>query len=389
MTEKDTKEETNEYQNDDDYYNEYDNYYIDKALGNIKDDPGSARSRPRRIPVYKIQLTDEEKIPPMPDKILKEPKDDEFQKRIDELKAQNQKKQESIKEYIEKIKQEKMGVKSDEKGNLFDKLKEVNNQIKDLTSIIDAAEQEILPLRTKFNTLNDKVKSYEKYHLPNHLNKLNAEIKKIKEKISFAPVSVNEEAELTNRKYLLEEYQKVLKELVEFKKEHSEELNKSREPKLKRKGLYEEKKKLKDEIDKLKEQKNVKKPEIENMNKIIEKLREDKKQISQQIREINNEWNNQWYEYNEQQNLIKYIKDAQSKIKALKKREKKKQKEGEEHKEEKGKDGLEITTIKKTEKDVKLQELDELKKYFEKLLPEETKQVIEIENRKSRRRNRL
>ena len=56
MTEKDTKEETNEYENYDDYYNENDNYYIDKALGNIKDDPGSKRSRPRRIPVYKIQL---------------------------------------------------------------------------------------------------------------------------------------------------------------------------------------------------------------------------------------------------------------------------------------------------------------------------------------------
>ena len=83
MTEKDTKEETNEYENYDDYYNENDNYYIDKALGNIKDDPGSKRSRPRRIPVYKIQLTDEEKIPPMPEKLLKEPKDEEFKKKID------------------------------------------------------------------------------------------------------------------------------------------------------------------------------------------------------------------------------------------------------------------------------------------------------------------
>ena len=115
MTEKDTKEETNEYENYDDYYNENDNYYIDKALGNIKDDPGSKRSRPRRIPVYKIQLTDEEKIPPMPEKLLKEPKDEEFKKKIDELKEQNQKKQNSIKEYLEKIKQERMGVKSDDK----------------------------------------------------------------------------------------------------------------------------------------------------------------------------------------------------------------------------------------------------------------------------------
>jgi hypothetical protein len=96
MTEKDTKEEPKEYENDDDYYNEYDNYYIDKALGNIKADPGTARSRPRRIPIYKIQLTDEEKIPPMPEKILKEPKDDEFQKKIDELLEQNEKKKKAL-----------------------------------------------------------------------------------------------------------------------------------------------------------------------------------------------------------------------------------------------------------------------------------------------------
>ena len=66
----------------------------------------------------------------MPEKLLKEPKDEEFQKRIDDLKQQNQKKQESIKEYLEKIKQEKMGVKTDEKGNLFDRKKELNEQIK-------------------------------------------------------------------------------------------------------------------------------------------------------------------------------------------------------------------------------------------------------------------
>ena len=231
MTEKDTKEETNQYDNYDDYYNENDNYYIDKALGNIKDDPGSKRSRPRRIPVYKIQLTDEEKIPPMPEKLLKEPKDDEFQKKIDELKEQNKKKQDSIKEYFEKIKQERMGIKTDEKGNLFDKKKELNDKINELNDIINKEEEEITPIRTKFNALNDKVKSYEKYHLPIQLNKLNSEIKKIKEKLSFAPVSVNQETELFNRKNLLEEYQVALKAFLDFKKENSEALNKTREPK--------------------------------------------------------------------------------------------------------------------------------------------------------------
>ena len=96
MTEKDTEaqEQDEEFYDD---YNESDNYLIDKALGNIKEDPGSARSRPRRIPIYKLQLTDEQQIPPMPDKILQEPKDAEFKKKIDELKKQNKEKKPALK----------------------------------------------------------------------------------------------------------------------------------------------------------------------------------------------------------------------------------------------------------------------------------------------------
>ena len=364
MTEKDTKEDPKEVENEDDYYNENDNYYIDKALGNIKDDPGTARSRPRRIPVYKIQLTDEEKIPPMPDKILREPKDDEFQKKIDELKEQNRKKKESINEYFEKIKQERMGVKSDDKGNLFERRKKINEEIKTLNEEINKIEEDIIPIRNKFNLLSDKVKTYEKYHLPNHLNKLNQEIRKIKEKISFAPVSVNEEQDLINRKNLLEEYQKALKAFLDFKKENAEALNKTKEPRQKRKELYAQRDKISKEIGELKAQKDVVIPEIENMKKIIDSLKEDKRKISEQIRELNNEWNKQWDEYTEQQNLIKYIKDAHARIKGLKKKEKKKQKEGEEKKEDKAKDNLEITSVKKTDKELKIQELQDLKNYF-------------------------
>lgn len=75
-----------------------------------------------------------------------------------------------------------MGVNSDDKGNLFEQKKQINQKIKDLNDEINNLEQSIIPIKNKFNALNDKVKSYEKYHLPNHLNKLNQEIKKIKEK---------------------------------------------------------------------------------------------------------------------------------------------------------------------------------------------------------------
>ena len=123
MTDKDTKEEEAHDEDFYDDYNENDNYLIDKALGNIKDDPGSVRSRPRRIPIYKIQLSDEDKIPKMPENILQEPKDEEYQKKIDELKKKNNEKRASIDEYIEKRKQETMGVESDDKENVFQKKK--------------------------------------------------------------------------------------------------------------------------------------------------------------------------------------------------------------------------------------------------------------------------
>ena len=371
MTEKDTKEEIKEEENYDDYYNENDNYYIDKALGNIKDDPGTARSRPRRIPVYKIQLTDEDKIPKMPEKLVKEPKDEEFQKKIDELKKQNQSKQNSIKEYLEKIKQERMGVNSDDKQNLFERKKALTKQINNLSNEIKTIEETVGPIRTKFNNLSDKVKTFDKYHLPFHLNKISTEIRKIKEKISFSPLSVNQESELINRKNLLEEYYNAKKAFVDFKNEHQEELDKAKEPKKKRAELFKEREKIDKEIDQLKAQKDVVKPEIENMKKIIDSLKEDKRKISEQIRQINDEWNNQWYEYEEQQKLIKYIKDATARIKGLKKKERKKLKESEEKKDEKGGKGLEVTTLKKTDKDLKLQELADLRSYFEALLPKE------------------
>ena len=290
MTEKDTTEEQVADEEFYDDYNDNDNYYIDKALGNIKDDPGSVRSRPRRIPVSKIQLSDEDKIPKMPDRILPEPKDEDFQKRIDELKQKSDDKKKSIEEYIEKRRQERMGVKSDDKSNVFQQKKDVNAKIKELTEEINKHEQSIAPIRNKFSMLSDKVKSYGKYGLPQNLKKIASEIKKIKEKISFSAININEEQELINRKSLLEEYQKDLKAFLDFKKENNETLNKTKEPKKQRKELFEQRDKLDEKINALISKKETKQPEIDRINKIIESLKEDKKKINEEIRAIYAEW---------------------------------------------------------------------------------------------------
>ena len=125
---KDTKQTTKEEDFYDDY-NENDDYLMDKALGNIKNDPGSRRSRPRRIPIYKLTVDDSEKISKMPEKILKEPNDAEYKKRIDALLAESNKKKESIKELFEKKKQESFGVKSDDKNNIFQKKKNYQKKL--------------------------------------------------------------------------------------------------------------------------------------------------------------------------------------------------------------------------------------------------------------------
>ena len=111
MTEKDTNYDETQDEEFYDNYNETDDYYINKALGNIKNDEGTARSRPARKPLYQLTLKDEDQIPKKPDKILREPRDEDFKKRINDLKAKNKQKSDNIKENIEKKKTRKIGYK--------------------------------------------------------------------------------------------------------------------------------------------------------------------------------------------------------------------------------------------------------------------------------------
>ena len=135
MTEKDTKAEEAYDEDFYDDYNESDNYLIDKALGNIKDDPGTARNRPRRLPIFKITLDDEDKIPKMPERILPKPNEEEYNKKYDELIKKSNDKKKSIEEQIAKKKQEIAGVRSDDTNNPYDKRKKLTEDIKALSEV--------------------------------------------------------------------------------------------------------------------------------------------------------------------------------------------------------------------------------------------------------------
>jgi hypothetical protein len=103
MTEKDTTVTKGEEAKDEEFYddnNENDDYLISKALGNIKLDEGTALGDQEEFLFIKFNL-----------KMKIEPNDEDFKKRITALKEKNNDKSKSIKENIEKIKQEKNGCK--------------------------------------------------------------------------------------------------------------------------------------------------------------------------------------------------------------------------------------------------------------------------------------
>ena len=205
-----TKTETElpheEEENDDDFFdnNNNDNNIMDKALGNIKDDPASARSRPRRKPINQLTLEDEVSIPKMPDKIIKKPNQEEFNKKINDLIQKKKQKGANISEYYAKINEEKTGVKKDDKSNIFKERKELKEKIDELKKFIQNEDKDVGPLRNTLKELNEEVRKYERYHFSNKPEVIFGQIRDIKEKLSFGELTSTEEKQLIDKKSLLE-----------------------------------------------------------------------------------------------------------------------------------------------------------------------------------------
>ena len=329
-----TKTETQlpyEEENDDDFYdnNNNDNNIMDKALGNIKNDPASARSRPRRKPINQLTIEDEKTIPKMPDKIIKKPNLDEFNKKIKDLKEQKKKKGANIKEYYDKINEEKTGVKNDEKETLFLEKNELYKKKNELRNYIQNEDKFSEPLRSTLRELTDEVRKYERYHFSNKPEFILAQIRDIKEKLSFSELTSTEEKQLIDKKSILEEYYKHLKKLHDFKDKNKDILNNTLKERKELKEINEKLAKINEKIKKMtptEKKKEEQNPVINQYLKTIESLKEDKQKIQEEINKAYEDYDNQYYEYQKQSKLINYIKKCQEKIYFLKKKKRMKEK---------------------------------------------------------------
>ena len=338
--EKDTKEEipsdlAQELEENYEDYDYADEYVFGTALGNFKDDPASKRSRPRNTPVSKLTISDEETIPKMPTTLLIKPNEKEYQAKMKDFEIKIQAKVKSI----EDLKKERRRIRETKKGNpdkTFTDKNKVDEKVKNLFSQVKAKEEATKIVREKLNDVNSELKLYEKLGVGQSEKRIMGEINSIQEQLSFGEINVTEEKRLNDRKSQLEEYLEVVKRCKPIREESRgplDELNKLRKElkdALKEKydvytklGLPRNKKEWEERKAKEqgKEKEKEEDPEINRINIQIEALGKEKKAIVDEKWKTNEEYNNQWYEYEEQQNLIDYINRANEKIKRLKERE--------------------------------------------------------------------
>lgn len=387
-------EEFNDYQDD---YDDNDEYIIGYALGNIKDDPASKRSRPRRTPLGKLQITDEDTIPKMPSKLLPKPNENQYNSKIKDLEFKINSKKKSI----DALKKEKQKIIDNLKGISGQSQKEKNevkDKVKELRDKLKKKEEETKEIRQKLKDATDELKNYEKLGCGTSEKKISQEIKSIQESLSYGDLSVVEERRLNDRKSDLEAYLKVVRKCKPIRDECKaplDELNKLRnelkEAQKAKNQVYDKlgipKNKEEYLAQKSKEEGKERKenPEVNNIKLQIESLSKERKELLDEKYKLMDEYNQQWYDYEEEQKLIDYIKKAKDKIKRLKdvaarekKREKKKLKENEKEKEKENPETEQIQTVEKPKKrvnDEKLRQVEHLEKYFsmyQNVKPEET-----------------
>lgn len=400
---KDTKKEEEEVNEDDngDYYDDTDNYYIEKTLNkNIKDDPASVRSRPNPS-VSKLQITDEDKIPKMPEKILPMPlTQEEYDKKKDEYFERIAKKKESIEKLFEQLREEITGIKNtkDSKNSENKKFNDLIEKRKKIREELKNEENKHAEIKKKYDELNAEVKKYEKMKFPTNLEAIQREIRQIQETLSYGTLTIGEEKKANEEKIHLEAYFKALKELRAFREENKEvfkkfselkgkikELNDALDPLFKKRKDEKEKRKQKEEEEKLlKKNADETNPVIGQIKTQIAKLKEEKKEIHKEFQDFTADQNLKWKEYNAQQNLIDYINRAKKKIKELKDRAKKQEKAAK----AKAKTGEHVdgdfstVIVKNKVHDKEIEVCDNLISYFGKINPEKEKESKKEEETK-------
>ena len=286
----------------------------------------------KNIPLYKLTIEDENTIPAKPDVIYEKPNDKHYEKVIKEFNDKILYHKNSLHELKESIDKEKFGNNPE-----IDRLKKIKDE---LSAKLEPLSAELKEARDLCNGPNEELRSLRalKSQLTNELEITdiefhNEEIKRIQKKLGFGTLNAPEEKKLIEKKNKLEDQKPKIEKLNATKKRINElytkygpHLKKITELTVQVKELYGKKKDVSSKLKIQFENKTSSDPAIKNLQFQIESITQEITKLKNQILEIENEWNEKWYNYENQQKLLDYINEATKKITLIKKKTRKRSK---------------------------------------------------------------
>lgn len=288
-----------------------------------------------------MKLEDEAEIPEKPKNPLIQPNQKHHDKELAAIDEEIKKHKKSIEELKDKIQKEKFGDNPEitritkEKDDLKAKREPINAQITEIETTLKKPREELAALKSEKEHLGKEIDVFK-------IESLSAEIRAIQQKLGFSSLSISDEKKLIDRKSRLDSQKPKVQKYSEIsaKIKALHDSNEAGFSKLK--SLYEVRKDLSDKIKKHSEKIKAYLDNKKQNDPKVNQLKEQQKNIHEEIDklykkkdDLRYEFDQKWKAYNNEQRLIKYIKEATDKINELKKRkareEKRKEREAKEN----------------------------------------------------------
>lgn len=273
-----------------------------------------------------MKIEDEELIPKKPEVILEKPNDKHYEKVIKELNDKITHHKNSIKEYREKIKLEKIG-NNPEIATLKQSKDEVNGKIDAIKTELDELKKTCDGVSQTVKSLRDQRASLENELEVKNLDDFTEQLRSIQKKLGYGTFNAVEEKKLIEKKSKLElqrpkiiKLSEVSKRIKELNDKHGPQLKKIGELVKKNKVLFDQKREIAGKLKAAWELKQSNDPAIKVLQAQCESVKGNIDELKLKIREVNAEWDDKWYKYEDQQALLDYIKRATDHVNQLKKK---------------------------------------------------------------------
>merc|ERR1711957_120004 len=278
----------------------------------IKNDPGATIvKRPR---IDRMQIEDEDAIPKRPEVNLEKPNDHKYEKQIRNEKVGNN---------------PEIKVLRGEKDILNEKFDVHKKELDELKKTCDGVSLQVKTLRNLKGSLEGELDC-------KNMDQFTDELRNIQKKLGYGSFNAVDEKKLIDKKAKLELQKPKIVRLNEASLK-IKELNSKFGPQLKKIGemvkrnkiLYEEKKEISTKLKTAYDQRQSNDPTIKTLQSEVEAVKTNIDELKVQITTLNAEWDDKWYYYNDQAELLDYIKRATDHINQMKKRDAKIKKEAE------------------------------------------------------------